>query len=81
MDSSELLIDPDVDERKHAAAALRASQLQLHHRQKLEAIGQLASEVAHNFNNMLTAIIGYTDLSLRRAGLEDPNRRHLEETR
>jgi len=37
--------------------------------------------VAHDFNNMLTAIIGYTDLSLRKVEHENPIRRNLEETR
>ena len=71
----------DITERKRAEEALRASQLQLQQSQKLEAIGQLAGGVAHDFNNMLTAIIGYTDLSLRQVGPENPIRRNLEETR
>jgi len=71
----------DITERKRAEEALRASQLQLQQSQKLEAIGQLAGGVAHDFNNMLTAIMGYTDLSLRRVGLENPIRRNLEETK
>jgi PAS domain S-box-containing protein len=71
----------DITERKRAEEALRASQLQLQQSQKLEAVGQLAGGVAHDFNNMLTAIIGYTDLSLRRVGLEDSIRRNLEQTR
>lgn len=49
--------------------------------QKLEAIGLLACVVAHDLNDMLTAIIGYTDLSLRRVGPENPIRRNLEETK
>ena len=71
----------DITERKRAEAELRASQIQLQQSQKLEAIGQLAGGVAHDFNNMLTAIIGYTDLSLRRVGMENSIRRNLEETK
>jgi PAS domain S-box-containing protein len=43
---------------------------QLRHSQKLEAVGQFASGVAHDFNNMLTVIQGYTSLSLTAAGLD-----------
>ena len=49
--------------------------------QKLEAIGQIACGIAHDLNDMLTAIIGYTDLSLRRVGPENPLRHNLEETK
>ena len=35
---------------------------QLHHAQKMESIGHLASSIAHDFNNMLTIIDGYSSL-------------------
>jgi PAS domain S-box-containing protein len=39
--------------------------------EKLRALGQLASGVAHNFNNALAAVIGYTQLALRKTNEPD----------
>jgi PAS domain S-box-containing protein len=60
----------DVSLRQRAEQTRHKLEEQLHHALKMEAIGRLAGGVAHDFNNMLTAISGYAELLLHN---EDPS--------
>jgi two-component system, cell cycle sensor histidine kinase and response regulator CckA len=49
--------------------------------QKMEVIGQLVSGVAHDFNNILAVIIGYSDLITEDAGAHGSLRKYIDEIR
>ncbi len=59
----------------------RRLERQLAESQKLEAIGKLAGGVAHDFNNMLTAILGYASLIMEDAPANSPIRDHANQIR
>lgn len=65
----------------NVSAALQNSEERLRQAHKMEAIGTLAGGISHDFNNILAAIIGYTDLSLVHEKCHDDIRRNLEQVK
>ncbi len=69
----------DITERKQAEAEREKLQAQLNQAQKMEAVGRLAGGVAHDYNNILSVIIGYSELAMDKVVAEDPLREDLNE--
>ena len=61
----------DISDKKRLEAQLQQAQ-------KMEAIGTLAGGVAHNFNNLLMGIMGYTSLMLLGTDPDHPNHKRLK---
>ena len=60
---------------------IRQLEAQFRQAQKMEAVGRLAAGVAHDFNNIVSIIMGYSDLSLGLIAPENPVNRYLLETK
>ncbi|HET7251905.1 MAG TPA: ATP-binding protein [Gemmatimonadales bacterium] len=71
----------DLTERRAMEEALRESQEQLLHAQKMEALGRLAGGIAHDFNNLMMAISGYTELVLQDQRLSPTSREDVAQIR
>lgn len=55
----------------------KAIQEQLIHSQKMESVGALAGGIAHNFNNLLTTILGYSELLQQNSDLDDDSKQKV----
>ncbi len=71
-------LEYELQERKRAEEEREKLQEQLIQAQKMESIGTLAGGVAHDFNNILTGIIGYGHCTLMGMTDNDPLRQNIE---
>ena len=67
-----LAVTRDITERKRLEQRLRQAE-------KMEVLGSLAGGVAHDFNNILVAILGYTELAMDNLAPDSRARRNLEQ--
>jgi len=72
-------INMDITERKQSEEEKEKLQAQLLQAQKMEAIGHLAGGVAHDFNNILSAIVGYAHVTLMKMKKDDPLRNNIDQ--
>jgi PAS domain S-box-containing protein len=65
-------IGRDVTQRREREKATARFRDQLYQAEKLRALGELAAGVAHNFNNLLTGVMGYAELMKLRTDIPEP---------
>lgn len=71
----------DITRERVREDRLHQHEQELREAQKLESIGRLTGGVAHDFNNILMAINGHTELALRKIPEDHPSRESLGEVR
>jgi signal transduction histidine kinase len=72
-------LECDIAERKKAEEEKTKLELQLRESQKMQAIGQLAGGISHDFNNLLSVINGYSEMLIKDPDLNADQRTQIEE--
>jgi signal transduction histidine kinase len=73
------ILSTDITERKRSEETIHRMERQLRQAQKMDAIGQLAGGVAHDFNNILSVILTLSSLAIEALEHDAATRRDVQE--
>lgn len=76
---AEAIARKELEERRKVEAALAESERKFLHAQKMEAVGRLAGGVAHDFNNILSVVLSYSEMLRDELSQGDPLREDLDQ--
>lgn len=68
----------EIENHKRTQAEKESMQAQLFQTQKMEALGTLVGGIAHDINNMLQSMLGFSELMLQEKKEDDPSYRRLQ---
>ncbi|MCP4263995.1 MAG: hypothetical protein GY777_00190 [Candidatus Brocadiaceae bacterium] len=81
MDGKRKMVALTQKESKQSEIQREELQMQLAKTQKMESVGRVASGVVHDFNNMISVILGFADLALVKMGSSNPFIADMQEIR
>ena len=78
LDKTTTVLREEISERRSAEEEKRKLQMQLLQAQKLDSLGKLAGGVAHDFNNLISAVLGFSELALETIDKTQPEWEYVQ---
>ena len=78
LDKTTTVLREEISERRSAEEEKRKLQMQLLQAQKLDSLGKLAGGVAHDFNNLISAVLGFSELAMETIDKNQPEWEYVQ---